>query len=70
MTMAKKPSQAEIQATRDVKARCARLVTALDAIATNPDAAFADPRSVFIDLILAGHEIDAAIFVLRRCWWP
>jgi hypothetical protein len=64
------PLQAEMSATADVKGRCARLVTTLQAIATNPDAVFADPRSVFIDLILVGHEIDAATLVMRRCWWP
>jgi hypothetical protein len=64
------PLQAEMSATADVKGRCARLVTTLQAIATNSDAVFADPRSVFIDLILVSHEIDAATLVMRRCWWP
>jgi hypothetical protein len=28
--------------------------------------AFADPRSVWLELTLAGHEIDAALLSLRR----
>jgi hypothetical protein len=43
--------QAQIQATADVKARCARFVTTLQKIASDPDATFADPLSVFLDLI-------------------
>jgi hypothetical protein len=34
------------------------------------NATFADPRSVFLDLILCGHEIDAAEFAMRKAYWP
>jgi hypothetical protein len=59
-----------MQATADVKARCARIVTTLQKIASDSDATFADPRSVFLDLILCGHEIDAAEFAMRKTHWP
>jgi hypothetical protein len=62
--------QAEIQATADVKQRCARLATSLEAIATNSDTVFADPRGIFISLVLAEHEVAAALAVVRRTWWP
>jgi hypothetical protein len=59
-----------MQATADVKQRCARLATTLEAIATNPDAVFADPRRIFMSLVLAEHEVAAALAVVRRTWWP
>jgi hypothetical protein len=31
---------------------------------------FVDPRTVYVDLILAGHELDAATRVMRRARWP
>ena len=62
--------QAQKKTTADIKARCARIVTTLQRIASDSDTTFPDPRSVFLDLILCGHEIDAAEFSMRKTYWP
>ena len=54
----------------DVKARCARIVTRLEAIATDPNATPADPRDLFIRLELLSYELRGATFRVRECWWP
>jgi hypothetical protein len=54
----------------DVKARCARIVTRLEAIATDPNATPADPRDLFIRLELLSYEMRGATFRVRECWWP
>ena len=54
----------------DVKARCARIVTRLEAIATDPNATPADPRDLFIRLQLLSYELRGATFRVRECWWP
>ena len=50
----------------DVKARCARIVTRLEAIATDPNATPADPRDLFIRLELLSHEPRGATFRVRE----
>jgi hypothetical protein len=30
---------------------------------------FADPRMVMLELVLAQHEIEAAISLMKRGWW-
>jgi hypothetical protein len=57
--------QQERSTYADVKARCARIVTRLEAIATD-----ADPRDLFIRLELLSHELRGATFRVRECWWP
>jgi hypothetical protein len=44
----------------DVKARCARIITRLEAIATDPNAPPADPRDLFVRLELLSHELRGA----------
>ena len=62
--------QQEMSTYADVKARCARIVTRLEAIATDPNATPADPRDLFIRLELLSYELRGATFRVRECWWP
>jgi hypothetical protein len=62
--------QQQMSTYADVKARCARIVTRLEAIATDPNPTPADPRDLFIRLELLGHELRGATFRVRECWWP
>jgi hypothetical protein len=62
--------QQEMSTYADVKARCARIVTRLEAIATDPNATPVDPRDLFIRLELLSHELRGASFRVRECWWP
>jgi hypothetical protein len=62
--------QQEMSMYADVKARCARIVTRLEAIATDPNATPADPRDLFIRLELLSYELRGATFRVRECWWP
>jgi hypothetical protein len=56
--------------TRDVKARCARAGGNLEQIARLSDPIFGDPRQVMLELILANHEVEAAISIVKKVWWP
>jgi hypothetical protein len=65
------PSLQQVMSTyADVKARCARIVTRLEAIATDPNATPVDPRDLFIRLELLGYELQGATFRVREYWWP
>jgi hypothetical protein len=54
--------QQEMSTYADVKARCARIVTRLEAIATDPNATPADPRDLFMRLQLLSYELRSATF--------
>jgi hypothetical protein len=54
--------QQEMSTYADVKARCARMVTRLEAIATDPNATPTDPRDPFIRLELLSYELRGATF--------
>ena len=56
--------------TADVKARCARVLVSLEAIEQYTDPIFQDPRSVWLELTLGIHELEAALWVMKRAWWP
>jgi hypothetical protein len=56
--------------TRDIKNRCVRASGKIESIAQIRDPIFADPRQVMLELVLARHEIEAAISVMKRGWWP
>jgi hypothetical protein len=61
----------DLQATtRDIKNRCARASGNLEAVAQQKDPIFADPRQVMLELVLARHEVEAAISIMKRAWWP
>jgi len=52
--------------TRDIKHRCARMVANLETIAQNADPVFQDPRQIMLELVLAEHEIEAAMAAMKR----
>ena len=58
------------RATNDVRRRCERVAVALLAIARQTDPTLADPRAVFVDIVVATHELEAAMRAMRRTWWP
>jgi hypothetical protein len=55
--------------TRDVRNRCARVLGNLEVIAQSTDPIFPDPRQIMLELVLANHEIEAAISIMQRAWW-
>jgi hypothetical protein len=56
--------------TADVKARCARALVGLEAIEQQKDPIFQDPRSVWLELTLSIHELEAALWIMKKAWWP
>jgi hypothetical protein len=56
--------------TRDIRNRAARAAGNIDVIAQNSEPIFSDPRQIMLDLVLANHEIEAAISIMRKAWWP
>jgi len=56
--------------TRDIRNRCARASGNLELITQITDPVFPDPRQIMLELVLANHEIEAAISIMRRAWWP
>jgi hypothetical protein len=62
--------QAAMAVCRDVKARFARVVSNLEPIAMSSDPVFADPREVMLETVLAIHELEACIPILRKVYWP
>jgi hypothetical protein len=55
--------------TKDVKARVRRVIGELEAIEAQTDPIFASPRDVLLDLVLATHELEAAVMKMRKAWW-
>jgi hypothetical protein len=55
---------------RDLRLRCKRVAGNLDALAQEREPLLADPRTTFIELVLAEMEIRAAIELMRRSYWP
>ena len=58
------------QVTREVRLRCKRVAGNLDSIAQERELLLADPRTTFIELVLAEMEIRAAIELMERSYWP
>jgi hypothetical protein len=56
--------------TADVKARCARALIGLEAIEQQKDTIFQDPRLVWLELTLGIHELEAALWIMKKAWWP
>ena len=50
--------------TRDIEHRCAR------ASGKITDPIFPQPRDMRLELVLARHEIEAAISIAKWTWWP
>jgi hypothetical protein len=56
------------RATVDCKRRLERLRDILDAIITQHDDEFIDPKQVFLELVIITHESEAAAHLVRRTW--
>jgi hypothetical protein len=56
--------------TAGVKARCARVLVGLEAIEQQKAPIFQDPRSVWLELTLGIHELEAALWIMKKAWWP
>ena len=56
--------------TADVNARCARVLVSLEVIEQYKDPIFQDPRSVWLELTLRVHELEAALWIMKKAWWP
>jgi hypothetical protein len=50
--------------TRDVRNRCARVLGNLGTVAQSTDPIFPDPRQVMLELVIANHELEAAISIM------
>ena len=59
-----------VKPDRDIKHRCARIVGNLETVAQSTDPVFQDPRQIMLELVLAEHEIEAAMAAMKRAWWP
>jgi hypothetical protein len=57
-------------ATANLKARCARVLANLEAIEQQKDPIFQDPRSIWLDLTLSIHDLEAALWIMKKAWWP
>jgi hypothetical protein len=67
--MARTPT--DLQATtRDIRNRCARAAGNLEVITSGSEPIFPDPRQVMLELILAQYEVEAAVMLMKRAWWP
>jgi hypothetical protein len=56
--------------TRDVRNRCVRIIRNLEPIVQSTDPVFSDPRLVMLELVLADHELEAMVALMKRAWWP
>jgi hypothetical protein len=52
--------------TADVKARCARVIVGLETIEQQKDPIFQDPRAVWLELTLSIHELEAALWIMKK----
>jgi hypothetical protein len=56
--------------TAEIKARCARVLVSLEVIEQYKDPVFQDPRSVWLEFTLSIHELEAALWITKKAWWP
>jgi hypothetical protein len=54
----------------DFNATTARVLVSLEVIDQNKDPIFQDPRSVWLELTLGVHELEAALWIMKKAWWP
>jgi hypothetical protein len=51
--------------TRDIRNRCDRASGNLEQIAQTKEPIFPDPRQIMLALVLAQHEVEAAISIMK-----
>jgi hypothetical protein len=49
---------------------CARVLVSLERLEQYKDPIFQDPRSVWLELALGIHELEAALWIMKKAWWP
>jgi hypothetical protein len=54
----------------DIKNHCARASGNLEQVAQTKEPVLPDPRQIMLELVLARHEVEAAISIMKRAWWP
>jgi hypothetical protein len=59
-----------LAATREVRLRVERVLTNLEPITQQRDPILADPRAVWLDVTLSIVELESAIILMKRAWWP
>jgi len=59
-----------VAATKDVKARIERVLANLQPITQQRDPILADPRAVWLDVVLSVHELEAVLKTMMKAWWP
>jgi hypothetical protein len=42
----------------------------LEVIEQYKDPIFQDPRAVWLDLTLSIRELEAALWIMKKAWWP
>jgi hypothetical protein len=57
-------------ATKEVRLRVERVLTNLEPITQQRDPILADPRAVWLDVTLSIVELESAIILMKRAWWP
>jgi hypothetical protein len=71
--MSKQPTRqpVDLQAvTKDIKDRLRHIMGQLEDITEQTEPILADPKSAFLEIVLAGEELRAAQIIVRRAWWP
>jgi hypothetical protein len=56
--------------TKDVKLRIERVLANLEPITQQHDPILVDPRAVWLDITLSIVELESAIIIMKRAWWP
>jgi hypothetical protein len=57
-------------ATKDVRHRVERVLTNLEPLTQDRDPIIQDPRAVWLEITLSVVELESAILVMKRAWWP
>lgn len=56
----------DLKATTEIKARCARVLVGLELIEQYRGPISQDPRSVCLGLTLSIHELEAALWIMKK----
>jgi hypothetical protein len=56
--------------TSDVRRRIERVLANLESITQKRDPILGDPRAVWLDITLSIVELESAVAIMKRAWWP
>jgi len=56
--------------TKEVKIRIERVLANLEPVTQQRDPILADPRSIWLDITLSIVELESAVIIMKRAWWP